>query len=431
MARRQVVVQAVVSDFDSIHDSTRGRLTRACVRAFVRAYVLGLNFFLVPSLLAGSLGFVHAWADVPLSEPAAAGQVFPPQEARLVEVTGAHLHLHDLFPAAPREIVLRPAPRPGRELFLAPSLLQAWAHRYGLAWDASKASNASAAGVRLRRAAYIVPHEVVLRALRAAVADKLRAVPPGNPYNQAFEPHTPAAWLPESEDVASDPQPVFEIVPNAASLELVLSTAQGALLELDGIRFDFVSWETRPDGRQGRFAARLVLASDELSDAASLVMRGRFFELLPSFVAARTLRRGTRLRAADLEQRWVRADRLPADALTDRVQILGQETKYTLAQGAFVRAGRLRAPILVSRGHLTQVVYQDRGVVISMVLKALDDGTYGESIRFKNPQTNRVVEAVVSGDGQAAVQHFEAPLPRSPPPQSSPSDVSDVSQGGS
>ncbi len=422
-ARRQPGGQAVVSGFDSIHDSTHvsipGRFSWAFARVFARGFVWVLIFFLFsglsPGSLAGFLGLRHAWADIPLSEPAA-GHAFPSRgEARLVEVTGTHLYLHDIFPAAPREVVLRPAPRPGRELFLSPSLLQSWARRYGLAWDAS---NASAAGVRLRRAAYIVPHDIVLRALQAAVAEQLRARPPGPQpvFESVFEP-------------------VFEIVPNAASLELVLSTAEGALLELDGIRFDFVSWEARPDGRQGRFAARLVLASDgfsdELSEAGPLVVRGRFFELLPSFVAARALTRGTRLRAADLEQRWVRADRLPADALTDQVQILGQETKYTMAQGAFVRAGRLRAPILVSRGHLTQVVYRDHGVVVSMVLKALDDGAYGESIRFKNPQTNRVVEAVVSGDGQAAIQHFAAPQPQPhrSPSQSSPSGV--VSQGGS
>lgn len=60
-------------------------------------------------------------------------------------------------------------------------------------------------------------------------------------------------------------------------------------------------------------------------------------------------------------------------------------------------AGALEAPTLVERGRRVPMAVDGLGVHITMTGLALESGALGETVRVRNPTSQRVVEGVVVG----------------------------------
>jgi flagella basal body P-ring formation protein FlgA len=103
----------------------------------------------------------------------------------------------------------------------------------------------------------------------------------------------------------------------------------------------------------------------------------------------------------DLE--WSEAAIASVDAPGDADSVIGMAARRPLRQGAAVSARDLAAPIVVRRDETIAVSFQQGGISLTLHGKALKDAGVGDSVQVLNPQSKKVIDAVVSGAGRALV----------------------------
>ncbi len=125
---------------------------------------------------------------------------------------------------------------------------------------------------------------------------------------------------------------------------------------------------------------------------------------LPVVSAVKPINRGQVVRESDvcLEKRdFFHTDRI---GLTELEAVIGQQARRLIHRGEMVRHRDLRPRPLIRRGDLVTVWSQAGGLRVKTVVKALEDGTFGELIEVRNeasgekfrvsvvaPQTAKVV----------------------------------------
>ena len=116
---------------------------------------------------------------------------------------------------------------------------------------------------------------------------------------------------------------------------------------------------------------------------------------------ARSLAAGELVQPTDLV--WGKAAAAPADAPRDADAVIGLVAKRPLREGAVVSARDVAAPQVVKLGEAVTVTWDADGVSLAMQAKAMTGGAVGETITVQNLNSKKILQAVVSGPGQAAV----------------------------
>lgn len=104
---------------------------------------------------------------------------------------------------------------------------------------------------------------------------------------------------------------------------------------------------------------------------------------------------------SDLE--WSDSAIAGSDAPGDADAVIGMAARRPLRAGAAVSARDLGQPIVVRRDEAISVSFLAGGVSLTLQGKAMKDGGVGDSVQVLNPQSKKVIDAVVSGPGKAVV----------------------------
>lgn len=163
-----------------------------------------------------------------------------------------------------------------------------------------------------------------------------------------------------------------------------------------GAGLSLVSVDYQP--RTGAFSA-LVAAGG----AQPVRVTGRAEALVEVPSLARTVAAGERISAADIVWIEQRANRLPADAVLDPVEIEGLEAKRTLRPGTPLRRYDVMVPSVIRKNDLITVFYTRPGITLAARGRALEDASQGAAMRVLNLQSNRVIEAVAEAPGRARI----------------------------
>lgn len=97
------------------------------------------------------------------------------------------------------------------------------------------------------------------------------------------------------------------------------------------------------------------------------------------------------------------ATRIAGAALDDPADAVGRAARRTLMAGSVLTAGDLVAARLVRRGDTIALVSRQSGVEVRMAGRALDDAGARERVSVENLSSRRVVQGVVSADGEVLV----------------------------
>ena len=135
--------------------------------------------------------------------------------------------------------------------------------------------------------------------------------------------------------------------------------------------------------------------------ADDVQISGRAFATTDIPVLNRSLNRGDLISASDIEWTQIRADRLPSNVIRNADRLLGQQAQRALRENAPLRNFDVSTPISIRRGEVIPVTYKVGNLVLTAQMRALQDGVAGHQIRFVNLQSNRTIEALVTGTGQA------------------------------
>jgi flagella basal body P-ring formation protein FlgA len=74
-----------------------------------------------------------------------------------------------------------------------------------------------------------------------------------------------------------------------------------------------------------------------------------------------------------------------------------------VVQGVPLSAADVQRPVMVSKGEIVVIALQTPQMQLSARGHALNNGSKGDVIRIANTQSRQIVEAVVTGPGQATV----------------------------
>jgi flagella basal body P-ring formation protein FlgA len=71
------------------------------------------------------------------------------------------------------------------------------------------------------------------------------------------------------------------------------------------------------------------------------------------------------------------------------------------------------APLIVKKGDSVRILYISEGMTLSVKGRALEDGRLGQTIRLTNVDSNRVLDARITGPSNALIE--DLPMPALPP----------------
>jgi flagella basal body P-ring formation protein FlgA len=157
----------------------------------------------------------------------------------------------------------------------------------------------------------------------------------------------------------------------------------------------------------GQVTWTVTIASDERSQKVNVQANARAWQ--KQLVLARPLAFKQVIRAEDVIERRTLVDRLADDANVTAEQVVGQQAAQELKSGTVLTA-RLVDPVqLVRAGQYVTVSLSQGSVQIKTVAKALEAGTYGQTIRVKNETTRDTFQVILTGPQTATMNLNSVP----------------------
>lgn len=276
-------------------------------------------------------------------------------------VTDDVIRLGDLFNGLQHshDHVLGAAPRPGEDMVLNAQTLLRVAMAMNLDWRPGNSGD----HLVIKRAATIVDADMVEATLRDALYQ--RGVT--GDYNILFQ--------------ASNPQ-------------LVLPPDMPPSVEISGLRYD---------ANNGWFEAD-AFAPSASNPQTQIRLTGRTETLTQVPVLRDTLRAGSSIGANDIEMSNVPAQSLSHDVVLDPQELIGKTPRRMVVAGKPIKFRDVEQPRVVSRGDTVTMIYQNGSLRLTAMGKAMENGSRGDLIRVVNGQSNRSVEAVVTGQQEVTVK---------------------------
>ncbi|MCC5978803.1 MAG: flagellar basal body P-ring formation protein FlgA [Salinarimonas sp.] len=161
--------------------------------------------------------------------------------------------------------------------------------------------------------------------------------------------------------------------------------------------------DLRYDPSSGRLAALVYIGESASRRIGQAMVTARAVTTVEIAVLERPLSRGDRIEAADLRIERRPAANIPQDAWYSGLDLEERVARRNLAAGHALRSGDLARENLVDRGQNVMIIYRSRNLTLTMRGTANESGTRGQVIAVTNPQSKRVLQATVSGQGQVTV----------------------------
>lgn len=153
--------------------------------------------------------------------------------------------------------------------------------------------------------------------------------------------------------------------------------------------------------RTGRFDISFELPG-MVARRTSLRFTGTATETVETATLARTVRPGDVLKASDVAMERRPKAEVNGDGLT-AAEAVGLAAKSAMRGGKVLRTDDLTQPQLVQRNESVTITYQVPGIMLTVRGKATEAGALGDVISVLNIQSNRPVQATVTGPGSVSI----------------------------
>lgn len=278
-----------------------------------------------------------------------------------ISVVGSDtLMLGDLFDGLEQNdsYVLGPAPQPGQDMVLNARTL----YRIAVAMDLDWRPQTSAEQVVVRRAATVIPPADIDHSLREAL---------------------------KGEGLTGN----FNVLTSGAK-DIVLPPDMPQTVEVSKLRFD---------PTKDYFEAVLVAPSAEKPVKKVSVM-GQVERLEKIPVLKHPLRNGDVIGQTDIDYIELPARQIQHDTLLSEEDMVGMTPRRMTLAGKPVMNSELERPTVVERGDIVTIVFNDGKLALTTRGKAMQDGATGDLIRITNLNSNKGVDAMVTGYREVTVR---------------------------
>ena len=164
--------------------------------------------------------------------------------------------------------------------------------------------------------------------------------------------------------------------------------------------FEIVELHHQPD--RERFTALLRAPANDLR-APTYEVRGSAYPTVRVPVLRRAIEKGERIAAEDVTIIHLRATKATTGLVSRSKALIGMTPKRYLRPGQPVRTADIKLPTVIGKGESVIISYTSPGISLTAQGRALENGALGQAIRVVNTQTNRTIEANVSGPGRVQV----------------------------
>jgi flagella basal body P-ring formation protein FlgA len=103
------------------------------------------------------------------------------------------------------------------------------------------------------------------------------------------------------------------------------------------------------------------------------------------------------IRESDVTERRVLVDTLDDEPLLNLKQVVAQQAARELRPGTVMTAKSVQPVPLARTGQFVTVLLSRGGVTVKAVARAMEEGSYGQTIKVKNEATKDVFEVVLTG----------------------------------
>jgi flagella basal body P-ring formation protein FlgA len=271
------------------------------------------------------------------------------------------LRLGDIFDGLKTEdaaYILGPAPMPGEEMVIEAPTLHRIAVTLELPWRPRSVADKSV----IQRAATLID----TFKLKEVLDERLRREGVSGKFNIIFSGKNPQIILPKNHDE-----------------QVVLSD----------LRFDH---------KYDQFKAVFVSPSIQ-SPVTQVTASGKIERLTTVPTLKSTFRSGEIIGKHDLEFIDITSRSLQQGTVIHPEDVIGMSPKRIIKPGETIHSRELQAPKLVSRRDMVTIVFSNGGMLLTAKGRALQNGAKGDIIRVVNGNSNRSIEAVVSGDKEVTV----------------------------
>lgn len=171
--------------------------------------------------------------------------------------------------------------------------------------------------------------------------------------------------------------------------------------------------------RTGRFDITFELPGSAAARRLPLRFTGSVTETVETATLLRAVRPGQVIKTSDVAlERRPKID-VAGDGLSVE-QAVGLAAKTPLRGGQALRSGDLMRPHVVQRNEAVTLSYQVPGIMLTVRGKALDAGAVGDVVGVLNIQSNRTIQATVTGPGRVALAAAMPLMASAAPDESTP-----------
>lgn len=274
-----------------------------------------------------------------------------------VFVDGEHILLGDIFAGVSEKeakIKLAKAPALGQNAVLTAAWLNEAAKKNGLDFKASENDK-----VTVERNAKELTADDIAVFLREALADKN---------------------FPEDGEIVFNRKTLHYLVPKS---------------EKNPVSFENPEYD--PD--TARVSGTLIISYDGKQHAKTPVSgKAVFYVEVPS--AAGFLSAGDILQEKDIVMKKIPFEQ-KGENHADLKSLVGKQLKRAVRAGQTLETSNVRAAVVIEKGKLINLLYEQGGLSLKMQGKSLENGAVGEVVRFQNPQSKTIVEGEII-DAQTA-----------------------------
>ena len=156
-------------------------------------------------------------------------------------------------------------------------------------------------------------------------------------------------------------------------------------------------------GEANPFGSLTVLVRCAAPQAWSVYLPARVIVEQRVVVAARPLEAGRMLTAADLALVKRNTGQMAANAVLSPDGIFGKVLRYNVAAGQPILENMLLQPEVIRYGQAVTLVAEGRGVRLTALGSAMENGRTGQNILVRNVQSGKVVRGLVDAAGEVVV----------------------------
>ncbi len=181
---------------------------------------------------------------------------------------------------------------------------------------------------------------------------------------------------------------------------VVESTARGSA----------VAGEVNLNQRSGRFDVVVRVPGSAITERMPLRISGSVGDVAVVPVLVRSMSKGDIVQASDLGTQQVKRADLASDTVFETTRLSGMQLRNNAPKGQILREADLSRPELVERGGMVTLVYENRGITLTVKGKAMSSGAQGDVVSVQNLGSKKVIEGRVTGPGRVSVQPIGAPF---------------------